>query len=391
MASHGYTYVPSKDLNPNVRVRDEQIRQMSFAEVKEYVRALHEEMNVTAAKFQRLCTYNEMIQSGLYWQDFVGRKRMQAASIRKISNVNLCRCAREVEGIHLKFKHLIDRLESFDWVLKHNTKPKHINTILTDRIILSLTEIQRLGLGDKLKGGTEKGGRDHTNIHNEDFVFFRLAFGDGPAHSRFGSECLVFTANQLFKTGWISLFDMLKPDSTDRIAVLHSLDFTQNKVAPQKKNPFAVPVRSVHSDQMDLYMRYQKAPAAEVGAPVRRPPLSGLQKLRGGGMQRQSGRMPAMSGGVPQVETRTLHRAEIVFFGPDIRRGIAYSVVTELNLIGGAGMLERAMAAEDPVLAQIVSNLFWIEAKIPRFFQFSEEGELLARHSGVVYTKNTFE
>ena len=57
MASHGYTYVPSKDVSPNVRMRDEQIRGMDFGELKAYMRAMHEEMNATAAKFQRLVAF----------------------------------------------------------------------------------------------------------------------------------------------------------------------------------------------------------------------------------------------------------------------------------------------------------------------------------------------
>ena len=415
MASHGYTYVPSKDVSPNVRMRDEQIRGMDFGELKAYMRAMHEEMNATAAKFQRLCTYNEMIQSGLYWKEFAEHKGMQAATIRKISNVNLGRCAREMECINPKFLPLIEKLEKFDWVLKHNTKPDHIATIIKDRLILSLTEIHRRGLDGKLKGGTEHEGRDHKNIHNEDFVFFRLAFGTQPAHSRFGSECLVFKADQLFRTGWISLYDMLKPDSTDRIARLDSLNFEKDKMLPQKKTPFGQPLRSISSDETHITMRYQKS--AEKGEPkelpVKASPSSSLQKMQAAKMSQLSGRLPAMGrgmspmlpmsggmsrsfgpmgsmGGMPQTEPRTLHRAEIVFYGRDIRRGIAFSVVSELNLMGGASLLEKVMAAEDAVLAQIVANLFWFEAKMPRVFQFSDT-ELLAHHSDVQYTRSTFE
>jgi hypothetical protein len=416
MASHGYTYVPSKDLSPNVRIRDEQIRAKDFDELKAYMRAMHEEMNATAAKFQRLCTYNEMIQSGLYWKDFAKHKGMQAATIGKISNVNLGRCAREVECISPKFLPLIEKLEKFDWVLKHNTKPDHIETILKDRTILSLTEIHRRGLGGKLKGGTEHEGRDHIYIHNEDFVFFRLAFGNQPAHSRFGSECLVFKADQLFRTGWITLYDMLKPDSTDRIARLDSLNFEKDKMLPQKKNPFGQPLRSISSDPVGITMRYQKS--ADKGEPKElpakaSPSSSSLQKLPASKMPLSSGCLPTMGrgmspmlpmssgmprsvgamgsmGGMTQMETRTLHRAEIVFYGRDIRRGIAFSMVSELNLMGGASLLERVMAAEDAVLAQIVANLFWFEAKMPRVFQFSGS-ELLAHHSSVPYTKSTFE
>lgn len=352
MASHGYTYVPSKDVSPNVRLRDQQIRAMDMNQLRAYVSAMHADVNATYTKFQRLCTYNEMIEQGQYWVDF--RKRKQdATSIRKISNLNLYRCTRELEGMPPKFFPLLERLEKLPWMLKHNTKPTHIKTIKSDHIILSLTEIHRRGLGDTLKGGTEKGSWDDKNIHNEDFVFFRLACGLGPAHSRFGPECLIFVPDQLFKIGWISLFDMLKPDSTDRMAVLHELDFSSKSTAPLKKNPFVAPLRSISSDDMQIHTKYPK---------------------KGGMLQRP----------------RTLHRAEIVFYGPDIRRGIACSVLFELMQIGGPDMLSLALKAEDEVLARIVSNLFWIEAKVPRFFQF-EEHQLLAAHSNVPYTKSTFE
>lgn len=354
MASHGYTYVPSKDLNPNVARRAREIQNMSLAQLKEHMRTLQDDVNAAFTKFQRLCTYDEMIAEGRYWQDFARRKRIEGPTILKISSLNLYRCTREVESMSPKFLPLLKRIETFKWVLKHNTKSDHIATIKQDRLIMSLTEIHRRGLGTQLKGGTVKGSWDDKNIHNEDFVFFRLAFGTEPAHSRFGSECLIFKPDQLFKIGWVSLFDMLSPDSTDNMAVLHELNFTKDTVGPQKKNPFALPLRTINSPEMEINVKFPKSAKGMQGRP------------------------------------RTLHRAEIVFFGRDIRLGVACSVMQELLLIGGEGLLNQVMSVDDAVLARIISNLFWIEAKIPRFFQFSPQ-EFLAAHSGVEYTKNTFQ
>lgn len=354
MASHGFTYVPSKDLNPNVRRRAQQIQNMTFAEVKEHVRSLQRDVNSAFTKFQRLCTYDEMIASGLYWRDFAQKKRIQGPSIKSISSLNLYRCTKELEHMPPCFIPFLKRLESFPWVLKHNTKPDHIDNIKKERLLLGLTEIHRRGLGNKYKGGTDKGGADDRNIHNEDFVFFRLSFGLEPSHSRFGSECLIFEPTQLFKIGWVSMFDMLSPDSTDNMAVLHSLNFTKDTIGPQKKSIRQLPLRCISSPPLQINSKFPRQCNSLTSQP------------------------------------RVLHRAEIVFFGPDIRLGVACSALTELFLIGGPELVEQVMQVDDPVLARIISNLFWIEAKIPRFFGYAPS-ELLAAHSNVKYTKSTFE
>jgi hypothetical protein len=354
MASHSYTYVPSRDPNrEHIERRADEIQTMSFSDVKAHVRRLNEEVNACFTKFQKLLsapTYDEMMERGAYWRDFAEfakQNNLNANTIREISSLNLFRLTKELEGMHPRYLPLLQRIENFPWTMKHNTKPTYIKIIEKDRLLMSLTEIHRRGLGDQLKGGTTHEGLDDKMIHNEDFVFFRLSCGTEPAHSRFGSECLVFKPDQLFQLGWVSLHDMLSPASTDRMCKLPV--FKSIEEVGKDKSALSPAVRTLTAPPMGLQYSY---------------PETG--------------------------ETRLLHRAQIVFFGPDIRRGIACSVVNELLLMGGTKMLDLAMkyigGEHEGVLLNLINNLFWIECKIPRFFLFAPH-ELLKLHHDVAYTK----
>jgi hypothetical protein len=356
MASHCYTYVPSKDPNRrHIEKCARQISGMSLDEAKNHLRGLNTQVSACFTTFQELIsvpTYIEMMAKGAYWKNFAASSKKNASSIRAVSYLNLYRLAQGLRCINPRFFALIQRIESFPWTLKHNTKSTHIAKIKKERRLMSLTEIHRQGLGDKLTGGTDHEGMDDKMIHNEDFVFFRLSCGTAPADSRFGTECLVFKPDQLFRLGWVSMHDMLSPSSTDRhckLAKFESLD----KVGANK-SPFAKVVRTVSPTPTGIIYGY----------PENR-----------------------------KTPRRELHRVEIVFFGPDICRGIAYSVVNELYQMGGVEMLEMAMKyigpEHDAILFNLINNLFWIEAKIPRFFLFAPH-ELLASHSDVEYIKNTF-
>ncbi len=353
MASHAYTYVRSKDVNvEHIDKRWNQISQMSKAEAIQHILRLNQQVSARFSRFHELLaqpTYDEMMERGAYWRDFQSAQK-NADSIKNVSSLNLYRVVTALKHVNPKYVPLMTRLEEFPWTLKHNTKPTYIATIKRDRLLMSLTEIHRRGLGDTLKGGTDHEGLDDKMIHNEDFVFFRLSCGTDPAHSRFGSECLVFKPDQLFRLGWVSLHDMLSPASTDRMCRINEF---QTLEQIEKPSPFGKPVRTMTAPPGGIQYNY---PQNRKAKPV------------------------------------ILRRAQIVFFGPDIRRGIAMSVVNELFQMGGEEMLDLAMKyvgeQHTMVLLNLINNLFWLEAKIPRFFLFAPN-ELLMAHSNVPYTKGS--
>ncbi len=229
MASHCYTYVPSKDPNrQHIRDRALQISGMDRDAAINHLRGLNVEVSSLFTRWQELIsepTYLKMMEKGAYWKDFAAiakQNKMDASTIQNVSSLNLYRLTMELGGMPPRYSQLMHRLENFPWTIKHNTKKDYIEYVKKNRLLMSLTEIHRRGLGGSLKGGTDHEGMDDKMIHNEDFVFFRLSCGTAPAHSRFGPECLVFKPDQLFRLGWVSMHDMLSPVSTDRHCKLDS-------------------------------------------------------------------------------------------------------------------------------------------------------------------------
>jgi hypothetical protein len=358
MPNWSYTYVPSEDPNAlHIQQRRAQLGTMNREQSIAYLRQMAVEVDEVMHRFRRLLAppvYRDMLANGEYWKSFRQQSRNDVSTIQKLSSLNLLRLVNELRRVNMNLvMPLLQRLENLPYTLKHNTKKPYVENITKTRTILSLTEIHRRGLGDTLKGGTDHEGADQVNIHNEDFVFFRLALGYFPAHSRFGTECFVFKPDQLFKFGWVSLHDMLSPASTERYACFPNISKIQD-IGNVKPSPFNMPARTLANEPQGMCYSY---------------PLNGRKTVR-------------------------LHRAQVVFYGDDIRRGIACAVVNELNLMFGVKGLQMALdvcgpgEANDKLLLNLIGNLFFLEAKVPTKFQFAPH-ELLAFHTDVAYDKSS--
>ena len=322
--------MPDYAFPPHARRRWQTIKDMTLGQAKGHLLGLKAELDQTLTKevFHQLTvqsTYRNMLAEGRVWQ------HRRQRDIRGLSKANLQALRRALAPLTRKEGVIVEALKGLDYTLTHNTKLDHKGTLFEERKILSKTEIEALGRDQK--GGTKNEMGDKDYLHNEDFVFFCLTCGIKPAMSRFGRLCIVFSADRLFEEGWVSLHDMLSPTHSRSMAFFPKIE----RLREIKRLAFSEPLR------------------VTIPAPHKQSTLIRHTYIESG-------------------QVRVFCRTQEVFFGPDIREGIALSVVQELRLMGD-GMVDLAYGAQgdQQALANLVFNLFRPEAKIPREFKFGRK------------------
>lgn len=269
---------------------------------------IHKQCASSSQYIQRYIRANQsytLLDHGVYWHQSNngGQTKINHAQFRMLSKANVSRLRKALSSLDDKEICLVDKMLQASVEITHYTHKA--SDILHSRFIYSLHYMLR----NSYKNGDNHSYVDVASLSNHGNVFFRYELihqYDKP--SRFGSGQFIFGADStaLFQRGWVSLFEMLNPFSSSVASqVCH-----RGKVARQKINyktfyyPFS---RARHA--LDLY--------------------------------------------------------QTLFYGPDIKIGLALCVLRELRRIGGSFRDEMLADTSLSSMSKLLSMLFRVEAKIP--------------------------
>ncbi|MBZ4377526.1 hypothetical protein [Corallococcus sp. AS-1-6] len=271
--------------------------------------------------------------------------------IRELSGTNIRSLEAEIErrgGMTAQDKEIFKAFMSCDYILSHSTSPEGKGAIDNSRKILSKIQLQHQAGRTDIKNNTP--GTDEKLLRNNDFVFFRFeAAQASDGASRYGTNTYRYEARQtpLFQTGWITMEDQLTPKVLE---ALKRKGDTVVRKASQEPNP-----GNEVFNAMPRVKTVREYPKTE--------------------------------------ETLDHQTHEQVFFGPDIPKGVALSVIAELKRISDPkynkemGLAERNELQKfihlgkeskpvTPEMAhKLLKSLFRPEAKLPKtFFLPREQG-----------------
>jgi len=287
--------------------------------------------------------------------------------IRDLSRKNIQNLETEIQargGMTAQDKEILRAFLSSDYVLSHSTTQEGKEAIEGSGKMLSKIQLEHLaaGSGTPVHNNTPK--TDEQLLRNNDFVFFRFEAGKASdAKSRYGTNTFRYEAKQtpLFQTGWITIEDQLTPKV---IEPLKRKDDTVLRAATQMPDP------------------ENKVFAANLGATSESGTAADFKVVR------------QYKPDTKKQENIDHHTHQQVFFGPDIPKGVALSVIAELKRINDPkynkelglaekGMLQKLMHTDKdakPVDAEmahtLLKTLFRPEAKLPKtFFLPREDGQ----------------
>ncbi|MEM9458911.1 MAG: hypothetical protein AAGF11_32330 [Myxococcota bacterium] len=218
-------------------------------------------------------------------------------------------------------------------------------------------------------------------LGNHGFVFFRLDVGHDPIDTRYGATLLSADLSLVERDGWISLFDQLKPlssssmkryyDHNGALVRMASTEGTNNHVQVYEYGyapPREVRVRSGKRQR-------EAQPKRKTNAELRQ-----AQSFSATECKNFNGRR------YPKLQ-RKVNFWEFVFYGPQIRLGLALSLILELRYLHHCGYRKHVLETFETItdtklrtlfLRQLISQTFRPEAKYPVSLRFTEHplGEL---------------
>ncbi|WNG37425.1 hypothetical protein F0U61_29880 [Archangium violaceum] len=252
---------------------------------------------------------------------------------------------------------LFEALLNLPYRLKHATNAWYC--ILNDGRLDSYDEIKRRYPNWQSEFSTNG---NIEALGNGGFVFFRLDVGDGAIDTRYGATLVTYDLDLLTRDGWVSMYDQLKPLSSDtmkylydhrgqliRLASMTGTNKTMLKYVYGKAGIRNVPVKSKKENAKP---RTRRAQAKEF---------------------EEDERYESLEREVPFLD--------FVFYGREIRLGIALSVLWELRQLRLCGYrrhviktftdlsdtpgLAGQLSAREQFLARLLSRLFRPEGKHP--------------------------
>jgi hypothetical protein len=197
-----------------------------------------------------------------------------------------------------------------------------------------------------------------ANLGNHGFVFFRVDVGDDPIVTRYGDTLLVDDLSVIERDGWISLFDQLKPlSSTTMVRCYDHLGALIRHAKVDGTN------NSEHAYEYG-YLPARDETQAESFARTQ------VDRFKGERWQHLD---------------RTCKFTDFVFYGPQIRIGLALSLILELRYLARSGyrrhVMERFRALEEneadrtQFLSRLISQTFRPEGKYPVALRFTRHTE----------------
>lgn len=253
---------------------------------------------------------------------------------------------------------------NLNFELTHYTQRS--NQIISSGRILSNQRVREV-VKDELKLSNSSA-EDLEYLCNGNYVFFRFEIiHKNDKESRFGKEQLIFDAKNsgFFKTGWISLIEMLHPRAT---SIIESLEYKGHIV-----RSLAEADESEEDEDEDKY-KDSKDDEAHLER-YRKEIIIPFNYLDGPASQEH------------------LHIVRNIFNGPDILPGLAFAIIRELRLIGGVMKSDfrqlivnwATNEEENPTeynkqltqLNHFLSLLFRVEAKFPGVFYLDQKYYLI--------------
>jgi hypothetical protein len=247
------------------------------------------------------------------------------------------------------FGLLADEIDLFACLLNLPYKLQHATNyyypIANSGSIDSYAEIKRINPDYKSPFST-KGNVE--NLGNDGFVFFRVYVdGANTNVTRYGDTSIQFDISILHQMGWVSLHDQLRPLSTPnakhfyrnkrllRMAKVCDGDGSNNKLKTKIKYCY-------RKDHIESYSSGRKDTLKSFGNTI-------------------------------QMRTRKIKFTREIFYGKDILRGIALSIIYELWLLKKSGFRDEFLkefkekTGPDRVLfaADFIKSVFRIEGKYP--------------------------
>lgn len=264
---------------------------------------------VASQRFQRAHTVYKELSQGTYWREAEKTMGMEMnlESFTRLSKENLTGIQTELGNLTPEEKAFYYHLMGQSTEITHYT---NATDIITDSgVILSNTLLHKiLGKGNF----TDNSDEDIAKLANGGNVFFRYELKHNhKMSSRFGEEHLIMKSETtpIFETGWVSLYDMLVPDSASIVRTI--------------------------SDEGNILR-------AQVGTYTH--------------------------GKITYKYGEKEHEFDVtgtVFYGPDIRKGIALTMIRELRRIGGPFQEKSLKDLSPEAMNILMAKLFRIEAKIP--------------------------
>ena len=283
---------------------------------KQYLLKLKQEEALTIQRWVRAHRAYDALQAGPLWAkaDQIKRvlptRKLNLNQFQVLSRTNLSHLQQALGTLSQAEINFMRVLMGQSAELTHYTD--RFDEIHRSGYLFSTTKFKTIANRSGLFFSTNSG-YDIANLANGDFVFFRYELEhQSQFTSRFGEEHIIVNADSttLFQNGWISMYEMLQPQL---IKVVKSLE-NQGLV-----------LRKMHSGYNS-------------------------------------------SGTIQYEYAGKVYDFDIygtLFYGPDIRRGIALTAIRELRRIGGDYQTKHLSELNLPQLNQLLSQLFRIEAKIP--------------------------
>ncbi|MGF9905277.1 hypothetical protein [Brevibacillus porteri] len=193
-------------------------------------------------------------------------------------------------------------------------------------------------------------------LGNHGFVFFRVDVGDDKIETRYGGTQISSDMSLIEHDGWVSMFDQLKPLSSKTMISYydHEGALIRQAEIPRKDN----------TNQYKQFYKYGYIP--QTG----KKPKTTFSKtnLKAKGSERHN-----------DLDRET-NFMDYVFYGPEIREGIALSLIHELRYFERSGYRDHLLEAfhnkkgEERVnfLKELIGKTFRPEGKYPVALRFNE-------------------
>lgn len=261
--------------------------------------------------------YTEL-DKGSLWKEtaLLGGDPVNLKRFKKLSNDNVKQLEADLDmkSLTLEEKAFMRALSQQTVELAHYTNAA--GEIFESGLMLSNTSLKKM-FGDGYF--TDNSAGDIAALANGENVFFRYELTHQTANvSRFGDEQIILNAEvtPLFQTGWISLYEMLKPSE---ISIVKEL-VDSGEILRSSEGPY------------------------------------------------EKGKFPFKYGS----ETYDFDIFGTVFYGPDIKRGIALAAIRELRCIGGEYQQAKLGKLTKEELNATLLQLFRVEAKVPSLLRIDD-------------------
>ncbi len=280
----------------------------------------------------------QQIPAGTQWKDEkldqsvrVSRYEFieDSEKIKMLSERNINGLFQQLKSLDPCQQGLYDRLVKLPFTMKHATPAFH--AIRNSGILSSLANLSMWDNSQKASGMSSEHNLDYKG--DGDMAFFRFDIGTSPMETRYGPTTLVADASLLEKAGgWVSLHDQLVP--LDRPAMRRLVGDNDEVLLRTSEHDTSHVKTGKHTQWTNKYPQNPAMPSQGV----------------------------------------TVNFLDEVFYGEDIRPGIALSVLLELNRIGGSFKNKALLLTEEKDLRALIASLFRVEGKLPSSWKLYEAG-----------------